>query len=131
MTIPVSKFDLYYVRFKNIRIGQREMKGRGDLLRSIILYEIEIACTDHYIRGKPVPPRGAYTSWTSSKQRAAILKQPCGEFVLYRMAKTLVRNRNSEPALLNKLLSTFLTHTLSTLTNSYQLKLFLAKYIPA
>jgi hypothetical protein len=69
ITIPVSKFDLYYVRFKNIRIGitpegdegERRLKKRGELLRSIILYVIEIACTDHYIRGKPVPPRGAYT----------------------------------------------------------------------
>lgn len=28
----------------------------GEFLRSIILHEVEITCTDHYIRGKPVPP---------------------------------------------------------------------------
>jgi hypothetical protein len=83
ITIPVLKFDLHYVRFKNIRIGittegeegEREPKKRGEMLRSIILYEIEIACTDHYMRGKPVPPRVAYTSWSSSRQRASILQQ--------------------------------------------------------
>jgi hypothetical protein len=52
-----------------------ERRGGGQTLRSIILYEIEITCTQHYIRGKPVPPRGGYTSQSRSKQLAPVIPQ--------------------------------------------------------